>query len=432
MENTRVLMVNGTIFDGRGGDPVNGAIMIEGDKIVSVGSTEAFLQEVAEEVPRIDLGGRFVMPGLVEAHAHLSYYGANSVQDLDLNSPVEETVINAVLNAKTMLRSGYTSAISFGSISRIDVAIRDAINAGKIEGPRYLACGRDVTATGGMPDWNPDYLKLGMEGLGIKADGPWELRKAIRSIRKNGADVVKIYIDGEGMLDNDYPGELAYTEEEVCAAVDEAHRRGLLAVCHARGAEAVRIAVRAGMDIIGHANVLDDETVELLRSVRDRIFVVPAIEWHVGLYERGAEFGVTKEFLDANGYQEEINESISSVKRLKEAGVRVLPGGDFGFNWSPHGTYARDLQNFVEYFGYTPKEVLLAATRDAGAAMKPRGMIGTLESGKFADLIVVEGNPLEDVRILQEKERIVGVMKGGKWYHNDFVSSIQPTVSNLV
>jgi predicted amidohydrolase YtcJ len=138
MENTRVLLVNGMIFDGRGGDPVNGAIMIEGDKIVSVGSTEALLQEITEEVPLIDMGGRFVMPGLVEAHAHLSYYGANSVQDLDLNSPVEETTVNAVLNAKTMLRSGYTSAISFGSISRIDIAIRDSINAGKIEGPRFL------------------------------------------------------------------------------------------------------------------------------------------------------------------------------------------------------------------------------------------------------------------------------------------------------
>ena len=420
MENNCVLLVNGTIFDSRGGDPLKGEILIEGNKVVRVGSSELISREIDKEVPRIDLGGRFVMPGMVEAHAHLSYFGASTIQDLDLNSPVEESVINATLNAKLMLRSGYTSAISFGSISRIDVAIRDAINDGKIEGPRYLAAGRDLTATGGMPDWNPEYLKLGMDGLGIKADGPWELRKAVRSIRKNKADVVKIYIDGEGMLDNDQPDELTFTEEEVFAAVDEAHRRGLIAVCHARGAQAVKIAVKAGMDIIGHANCLDDEALEALKSVKDRIFVVPAIHWHVGLYENGEKYGITKEFLDSTGYQVELLESITSVKRMKEAGIRVLPGGDFGFNWTPHGTYARDLQNFVDYFGYSPKEAILAATRDAGAAMRPRGMVGTLEPGKFADLIVVDGNPLEDIKILQDHERIVGVMKDGKWYHNDF------------
>jgi imidazolonepropionase-like amidohydrolase len=430
-----MLIIHGRVFDGTGEETIpDGAVWIEGDELRRVGSMDQF-DDVPAEVPRLDVGGRFVMPGLVEPHAHLSYFNASSLQDLDLNCTAESTTIKAVLNARTMLRAGYTSAFSFGSLHAIDVALREHIDSGLVPGPRYVACGRDVLGTGGMIDWNPDHLQLGMDGLALLADNPWEVRRAIRKIRKSGADTVKVYLDGEGMIESDLPGELSYTQEEASAAADEGHRRNLRMICHARSADAVKMALTAGMDIIGHANFLDDQALDMLRQDRHRIFVTPAIHWQIGLYENGAQFGFTSEVLDGMGYKNEVAETINSVAKMRQAGVRVLPGGDFGLAWTPHGTYARDLQNFVELFGFTPQETLLASTRDAGDMVGFDGRVGTLESGKYADLIVVDGDPTDDITILQDQDRIQTIIKGGRIFHNTlpgvgrFDLSLQPGLS---
>jgi imidazolonepropionase-like amidohydrolase len=413
-----LLLTHGRIFDGTDLEVISdGAIWVEGDRIRAVGPADR-IGAVPDDVPRIDLGGRFVMPGLTEPHAHLSYFNASSLQDLDMHCTAEATTIKAVLNARTMLRCGYTSAHSFGSLHAVDVEVRNHINAGLVPGPRYVACGRDVLGTAGMIDWNPDHLQLGMDGLAMLADNPWEVRRMIRKIRKSGADTVKVYLDGEGMIESDLPGELSYTQEEASAAADEGHRRNLRMICHARSADAVKMALIAGFDVIGHANYLDDEALDRLRDQRHRIFVTPAIHWQVGLYESGAEWGFSHALLDGMGYKAEIAETINSVAKMKAAGIRVLPGGDFGLAWTPHGSYARDLQNFVELFGYTPREALLAATRDAGALADFGGMIGTLEAGKYADIVVVDGDPLADIAVLQNHDHIVSVIKGGKFYHN--------------
>ncbi|RBY85998.1 amidohydrolase family protein [Blastococcus sp. TF02A-26] len=413
-----MLLIHGRVFDGTGNEPIpDGGVWIEGDEIRRVGSADQF-DDVPDSVPRVDVGGRFVMPGLVESHSHLSYFNASSLQDLDMNCTAEATTIKAVLNARTMLRAGYTSAFSFGSLHAVDVELRRHINSGDIPGPRYVACGRDVLGTGGMVDWNPDHLQLGMDGLALLADNPWEVRKAIRTIRKNGADSVKVYLDGEGMIESDLPGELSYTQEEADAAADEGHRRNLKMICHARSADAVTMALKAGMDVIGHANYLDDEALDRLYRDRHRIFVTPAIHWQVGLYENGAEFGFTSGVLDGLGYKAEIAETINSVAKMKAKGIRILPGGDFGLAWTPHGTYARDLQNFVELFDYTPMEALVAATRDAGAMVDFGGKVGTLEAGKFADIVVVDGDPLTDITVLQDQDKIVSVIQGGRFFHN--------------
>jgi imidazolonepropionase-like amidohydrolase len=417
-----MLLEHGRIFDGTGNDDIpDGSIWIEGDEIRRVGSADQF-DDVDQNVPRIDLGGRFVMPGLTEPHSHLSYFNAKGLQDLDLNCTAETTTIAAMLNARTMLRCGYTSSFSFGSLHAVDVALRNAINSGMVPGPRYVACGRDVMGTGGMVDWNPDHLQLGMDGLALLADDPWAVRKAIRSIRKAGADSVKVYLDGEGMVECDLPGELSYTQEEANAAGDEAHRRNLKVICHARSADAVIMGLNAGFDVIGHANYLNDEALGRLREERHRIFVTPAIHWQVGLYAEGAEFGLTHEALDSLGYKNEMIETINSVAKMRAAGVRVLPGGDFGLAWTPHGTYAKDLQNFVDLFSFTPRETLLAATRDAGAMVDFGGKVGTLEVGKFADVVVVDGDPTEDITVLQDMDKVVTVIKGGRIYHNTMPS----------
>ena len=413
---TDVLLTNARLFSGVDETVLDeAAVWISGRYIRRVGSA-GDVSDVPDHVRRVDLAGRFVMPGMTESHAHISYSN-NGPKELD-KTPVEEAMINSVANARLMLGSWFTSAISFGSVHRIDVHLRNAIDRGQIPGPRLAASGRDVGSTGGNADLHADYFKPQMEGLGMVVDGPWAVRKAVRTLAKNGADIVKIFLDGEAVSDHSRPGQLEYTDEEVAAAVEEAHARNMRIVCHSRSAAAVKQALRFGMDIIGHGNYLDDEAVEMLRRERHRIAVGPAIAWEVAFLEHCEEIGFSREKVRALGYDREVEETVKAVRRLRDAGVRVLVGGDYGLNITPHGTYAKDLQYFVDLFGLSPAEALLCATRDGGAVADPDGMVGTLEEGKYADLVIVDGDPTSDITVLQDHSRIVGVVKDGRLHRN--------------
>jgi imidazolonepropionase-like amidohydrolase len=412
--SNQMLLNNARLFAGVDAELIeDAAIWIDG-RTVRYAGPATDLPEVPEDVTRIDLGGQFVMPGMTESHAHLSYTN-NGPDELD-KSPVEQVMMDSVDNARVMLGSGFTSAISFGSVHRVDVFLRDAINKGQFPGPRLLASGRDVGATSSNADLHPDYAKLQIDGLGMLADGPWAVRKAVRTIRKNTGNVVKIFLDGEGPGGHAPPGELTYTDEEVAAAVDEAHTRGMRVACHSRSAAAVKQAVRHGVDFIGHANYLDDEAIDLLKQNRDRLFVGPAIAWELAFLRNGTMMGSPPGSPRFKFYEREVEATVVTIKRLREAGVRVLIGGDYGLNITPHGTYAKDLQYFVELFGLSPAEALLCATRDGGAAVDPSGMLGTLEAGKLADLVIVDGDPLADITVLQDHDRITAVMKDGVIY----------------
>jgi imidazolonepropionase-like amidohydrolase len=399
-----LLLANAKLFVGEDESVVaNGVLWISGNTIRYAGAREG-LPAAAAGAETLDLGGKLVMPGMTETHAHLSFADASPFA-IGARS-VEDSTIVAVGNARLMLASGFTSAISFGSTYRIDVALRDAIQSRRIPGPRLLAAGRDLGATASNID--------GDGGLAQIADGPWALRQAVREQRKGRVDVVKIFLDGESINPTCPPGELSFCDEEVAAVVDEAHRRRMRVACHARSAGAVKQAVRAGVDYIGHANYLDDEAVELLAANRHRVFVGPAIAWEVQYLAQHASLGVSAETIRAQGYQAEVEATIETVAKLRKAGVRLVVGGDYGISIAPHGTYAKDLEYFVELFGMSPAEALLCATRNGGLAFDPLGRLGTLAAGTFADLIVVDGDPLADVRVLHDHARL-RVMKDGAW-----------------
>jgi len=403
---SRILFTNARVFTSIDETVLDDAgVLIDGDRIEWSGPMA--MAPTVGDVERVDLGGRFVMPGMTESHVHLSYSNAHPSQ-LD-RQPVPIAMLDAVDNARTLLRFGFTSAISFGSAQGIDVHLRNSINAGRVPGPRLLASERDVGSTGS----NADAKEPGSEGRKRIADGPWAVRAAVREVAKAGADVVKIFLDGEELSAHARPGVLSYTDDEVAAACDEAHLRNLRVACHARSAAAVKQAVHHGVDFIGHANFLDDEAVEMLAGARDRLFVGPGIAWEIQLLERGHEIGLSRAMMEARGYQRELDETISAVKRLREVGVRLLIGGDYGLSITPHGTNAKDLEYFVDLFGMSPGEALLCATRDGGLAMDASGMLGTLEAGTTADLVIVDGDPTRDITVLQHEERIVGVMKDG-------------------
>ncbi|MCI0464961.1 MAG: amidohydrolase family protein [Gemmataceae bacterium] len=421
---------NAHLIDGTGSPSLTGAtVIVEGEKIKEVLANGGYHEANGSDV--IDLEGRTLMPGMILAHVHLSYNHVKDLPDLDLKQPPEISTIAAVCNARTMLDCGFTAGLSAGALHMVDIHIRDAINCGSIPGPRLLAAGRDIVQTGGMLDWNPSWLKLGMAGLGVFVDGPWEVRKAVRQMVKDGADMIKMYITGEGLLLECQQTEVTCTQEEIDVMVEEAHRRKRLCSVHARSAESCQMAARAGVDLIDHATFIDDETIDLI--CEKKCYVAPGLDYIVSTLEYAEQggfgwLGSYQNFLDKTHYKEELDAAIENVGKMKRRGVPILMGSDFGFSWCPHGTYARELTHYVKLAGFSPMEALVAATRGGAQAMRMADRIGTVQAGKLADLIVVDGNPLEDITILEDRRRITHVMKGGAFFRRPLTELVPAAV----
>jgi imidazolonepropionase-like amidohydrolase len=410
----RILLRNARLVDGTGKAPMDGAtILIEGPKIARIGHGE----NPGPDVQVVDLAGRTVIPGLVEGHIHLSYNNVKVIADLDLNCPPEYSTLVSAKNAEGALHCGYTSARSAGSIHAIDVALKRAINEGLYPGPRLLAAGRDICATGAMADWNASYLKLGMEGLALIADGPDACRAAARRCIKDGADIVKCYIGGDALLPHTPIGDCTYTQAEVDAIVDETHMRGRLASAHVRGARSSEVAARAGVDSIEHATYASDET---LKRIKDQdLTLVPGLRYLYSIIDNGPKFGITEAVWGPAGLEDEIRTALDTYRRARALGIRMVPGGDFGFAWNPHGEYAKDIQVFVDKLGFSPLEAITCATRNGAQLMRMADRIGTLEPGKLADLVIVEGDPLKDITLLQDRTKL-SVMKEGAFVTRRF------------
>jgi imidazolonepropionase-like amidohydrolase len=412
------LLRNLRLVDGTGAPARDGcAIVVEGERLAHVGPLRLGDEPAGPGVETVDLGGRTVIPGLVEAHMHLSYNNVKVIADLDLNCPPEYSTLVSARNAELALSYGYTAARSAGSVHAVDVALKRAINEGLVPGPRLLAASRDIVATGGMADWNPSYLKLGMEGLAMIADGCDAIRHAVRRAIKDGADVIKCYIGGDALLPHTPIADCTYTLPEVQALVEEAHMRNRLAAAHVRGERSSRVAAEAGVDSIEHATYASDDT---LRMVADKgLFIVPGLRYLYSIVENGPAFGITEAVYGPAGLREEIAQAAETYRRARDLGIRMCPGGDFGFAWNPHGEYAKDIEVFVKVIGFSPLEAIGCATRNGAELMRMADRIGTLERGKLADLVVVDGDPLADVALLQDRARL-SVMKGGEWFTRNF------------
>ena len=323
-------------------------------------------------------------------------------------------------NAELALRCGYTGVASAGALHRIDVTIRDMIKEGVIAGPRMAASGRDICATSGMLDWNPSFWKLGMDGLAIFADGIDEVRKAVRQNIREGADVVKLYVTGEGLL---RPG-VAARGDDVLLRGDRSRRRRGRTSATARSRRtcaettASSSAFQAGVDVLEHATYADDEAVEMIAERKDDLFVVPGLGYHWGILVNGEACGIPPEVLAATEYQEEWELGCQAMDKLRHAGVRVVPGGDYGFVWCPHGQYAKDIELFVTEMGFSPMEAIVAATKHGSELLRLEHLCGTIEEGKCADILVVDGDPLADIAILQDRSKLAIVMANGKVYVN--------------
>jgi imidazolonepropionase-like amidohydrolase len=404
------IITNGQLVDGTGAGAVRDAALVIEDGRITYAGPVTNAPPLPREAQRVDARGGTILPGLVEAHFHATYFNVAALEDLDIKYPVEYVTLLASVNARLVLECGYTAARSGGCLFNIDVWLKKAIEADLIPGPRLAASGREICGVGGLMDWNPDFRRIGMEGLVLLVNGPDEARAAVRKLVKDGVEWVKTYPTGDAAAPdiNDHH-TLCMTFEEMHAVVATAHNHKMKVTGHCRATQGIKNALRAGYDTIEHGTFMDNEALDLL--LERNTPVVPALYFELVSVERGAEFGLPRKVID--GHQETLEAGAESARRILRAGGRIGLGGDYGFAWNPHGDYARELAFFVKYVGFTPLETITCATK-TGAEILGRGdELGTLERGKLADVLVVDGDVLGDMGILQDRSRFLAVMQGG-------------------
>ena len=387
--------------------PAPGELLVEGDRIVEVASSI----DVAD-ARRVDLRGATVLPGLGDAHVHLSW-PIDFVFDhagVAADDPAHHAMDLAGV-AKRFVESGYTFVISAGVLQeRDDLVLDDAIRTGRIGGPRIIPGGPMIAEEG---------------GLGGEEGGLMEVVSDARSIREvvkrqcdMGVRSLKLFISGDGVVP-EHPSEDVYMDDEMlAAAVDEADRHGAFVTVHARGAESVAMAARTGVRIVHHACFLDDASIGALEARGDDVWVCPGIHYLWAVVSGHAEpYGMSAERVEASGYPRELEAQIDGLRKLVAAGVPILSGGDFGHQWTMHGTYAAELERYVELIDMRPIEAIHTATRNMGAVS---GLdIGELRAGALADLFVVDGDPTADISVLRRPECRRAVLKGGRFEYVD-------------
>jgi len=405
-----LVITNGQIIDGTGAPAIpDGALLIQDGRIAYVGPA-AGLPAVAPDASCIDAKGGSILPGLVEAHFHATYFNIAALEDLDIKYPVEYVSLLTSVNARLALECGYTSARSGGCLFNIDVWLKRAIEEDLIPGPRLSASGREICSAGGLMDWNPEFRKIGMEGLVFIINGVEDARKAVRALVKDGIEWVKTYPTGDAASPdaNDHH-TLCMTFEEMHAVVATAHNHKLKVTGHCRATEGIKNALRAGYDCIEHGTFMDNEALDLLLE-RD-VPCVPALYFEQASVELGPQFGLPQSVID--GHQETLDGGIQSALKILRAGGRLGMGGDYGFGWNPHGNYARELTFFVRQVGFTPIEVIMCATKTGSEIMGRDHEFGTLQVGKLADVLIVDGNVIDRIELLEDRSKFLAVLQAG-------------------
>src|SRR5262249_75668 len=301
-------------------------------------------------------------------------------------------------------------ARSGGSLHNIDVWLKKAIEDDLVVGPRLAASGREICGAGGLMDWNPDFRKIGMEGLVLIVNGPDDARRAVRKLVKDGVEWVKTYPTGDAAApDTNDHHTLCMTFEEMHACVAEAHNHRMKVTGHCRATQGIKNALRAGYDTLEHGTLMDREALDML--LERNTPVVPALQFEYASIVRGPEFGMSQKVID--GHQETLDGGAESARMILKAGGRLGMGGDYGFAWNPHGDYARELSFFVKYVGLSPMEVIVCATRTGAEILGRQREIGTLEPGKLADVLVVDADVLGHISILEDRSRFLAVLQSG-------------------
>jgi len=399
------VFTNVHVFDGTGRVPSPGEVRVDGERIDQVAAGGERVSRAGAEV--LDGRGMTLMPGLVEAHAHLTW--PSSVEHIvnTMKLPTEEHLLVTAQNARVTLDYGFTSAYSAGSLGeRFEVALRDMITAGFLPGPRLRASSLEKGAEGvlGVPIGHDPTHDRDIEGL----------KSYVRKMADMRVDSIKFLMSSDEGFAPGGAQVLMYSEEEAQAIGQAARNAGIWLNCHAQAAEAVKRAVRAGFRGIYHCTYADEEALDLLESRRHEVFVAPAPGLLYARVHEAQSFGIGRAEAERMGAVSGLELMQSVYPQMRKRGIRVLPGGDYGFPYNPVGRNARDLQLFVDLLGFEPMDVLVAATKLGGELMDLP--VGQIKAGYLADLLLVDGDPVSDVCVLQEKGRIPVVMQGGRFH----------------
>lgn len=389
---------NGTILVGNGSVIEKGAIVVQGNSIAYVGTARRGV--VAKEDTVFDLNGKTVLPGLIDCHVHLCLDGSPDPMTRLLAESIPTVTLKMAQNARLTLEGGVTTVRDLGGRDYVDVAIRDGIASGLIPGPRVLCSGKAICMTGGH-GWQ----------FGRQADGADGVREAVREQLRAGVDVVKLMATGGIMTKGVEPGSTQYTLEELMAGVEEAKKAGRRTATHAQGTEGIKNAIWAGIDSIEHGIFLDDEAVELMKE--RNVSLVPTLNAPYQIVKAGTKKGVPAFAVEKS--KAVVAAHLESVRKARKAGVSIAMGTDAGTPFNLHGENGMELE-LLTRVGMTPMEAIMAATKVASEVLGLEKWVGTLEAGKRADLIVVDGDPLGDITLLQKKDRLAAIMKDGRFF----------------
>jgi imidazolonepropionase-like amidohydrolase len=402
-----VLLKNASIIDGTGSAAYLGHIQIKDDRILSVSKQDITADNDSAE--SIDLEGKFIMPGLIDAHCHISFDEPKSNDELFFHRREGLAAIIAGTNALKVLQSGVTSFFDADSLYSVGVDLRDAIESGIVRGPKMAVGGNAlITSAGGTAGrLIPDE---GKRGYGAVVTSKDEIILEIRRQIKMGVDWIKIHVSGMVPRQTS-EGELqAWSLDELKLACDTAHELGIPVVGHCRGAGSVKDSLLAGMDMILHGTYMDEEGLELM--IEKNIPLVPTFTFQANLIDYADKMDASKDYKDI--FEKEIQDNVPMFRKAFEAGVPFLCGSETGFSVTPYGDWHyKELEVFVDKLGLTPLEAITCGTKNASQAMR-RDDLGVIAEGNIADLIVISEDPSKDVTRLGNKDLIEIVFLNGK------------------
>lgn len=405
------LFTNVWIFDGTGSPRFRGELLVEGNRITKVARGDAVI--ACDGACRIDGQGATLMPGLIESHAHLSFTSSRDRIIRERVLPPEEHLLITAYNARVYLDHGFTGAYSAGSKGpRFEVALKKEIDGGYLPGPRL------VPSTFERPA-NADKQR----------SGPDAIRSFVADMAKDGVQSIKLLLSGDDAFGSTGSQVVEYTEEEVAAASAQAKESGVWLAAHAQAAEAVKLAARNGIRVVYHCTYADEEALDLVEARKSDMFVAPAIGIiHAKAY-LGEAFGFTPEKVRQAGFVEVLERNVEVYAKMRKRGIRILPGGDYGFPWNPIGDNARDLELFVTLFGWDAKDVLVAATKWGAELMGMGDCLGQLRDGYLADMLLVRDDPLVHIARLREPDNLLAIMQNGR-FHKPFQKTSVRSVAN--
>jgi imidazolonepropionase-like amidohydrolase len=403
-----ILFKNTRIFDGSGAEPYHGDVMVQDNRIVAV-SRAGSATTAVPDATIVDGAGTTLMPGMTEAHAHLSWPSSVERFVPGMSLPPEDLALNTARNARILLDHGFTSAYSGGALGKtLEITLKAEIDAGRTPGPRLVPASIERE-----PPNETAFLAGG--NVAEHGTGAQAVRAFVKECAGKGAKVVKFLLSGESALKPGASMQTLYSEEEMRAAGEQARESGVWLTGHAHCSDAIKMGLRNGFRVLYHCTYADEEAIDMLAARKSEIFVAPTI----GIVQATLDatpppnFDMTHMKVDAAAVLERQKKLAPELKRR---GVRLLPGGDYGFPFNPNGRNARDLELFVRHLGFSAIEALVAVTMRGGEIMGLERELGRIEPGYLADLLLVRGDPTRDVALLQDKQNLLAIMKDGRFH----------------